>query len=919
MMRTKSDKPPRKTRGWLTTDEEEVAVRKERAAIESFRLVPVKDGFEGPFCNYSVAGASEPYQVEFRSAAEDINTCTCPDFRKNGLGTCKHIEKLRRRFPRLRGRSPRIEIFMDRETSLPRMACPDSADAKGRAFCLKFFDETGELRQPADAALSLLAQEFARLPAANAAQIRISVAVHAFAMRSAQNAALAGKRPGYAAQLRENNGRLPFLNHALYDYQVEGMLHLAFKGRAILADDMGLGKTVQAIAAAAVLHEAAGVRRVLVVAPTSLKTEWEEQIRKFTGLKYEILLGSRQQRTEIYRNTSAFFLIANYEQVVRDHDLISASFAPGLMILDEAQRIKNWQTKTARTLKRINSRFVFVLTGTPIENRIDDIYSLSELIDPTLFGSLFRFNRRFYDFNEFGKASGMRNLDELHRALSGIMLRRRKDEIAEELPERTDKNYFVEMTTEQSLRYADDEAIVVRLCAQAARRPLTPEEFKRLQLHLARMRMLCDTCHILDPKIKESPKVDELVRILDDIFEESPDRKILIFSEWVRMLDLVVERLEKKRIDYVLHTGSIPQAQRRIHINRFKTDPKCRIFLSSDSGGVGLNLQAASVVINLDLPWNPAKLEQRIARAWRKMQRNAVHVVNIIAAKSIEEKMLATLGFKQGLSDFVLDARGNQEDFEKANAKSAFISRLSDIIGKPLIQNRKPPADPVKHLADELGLSNLGLSELRMTTSGTGGDSAFLAVGNEMSEGFVRSKIKKSFGSDLPTGRLTILTPEIHDLLKKLEAQGFIQFVSEGTRIVYSAEPGQKPPSLLKASLLKLADKPLAEARRSLKMAKLLADGGFAQEAASPAAKAVLDAATARHALTLDALPDSAPDIAAVPHAIDRLSGSLAGPELLLLQLCLVGTPEGSAGLVAQASAFVDHVAAQLSSEALRP
>ena len=124
---------------------------------------------------------------------------------------------------------------------------------------------------------------------------------------------------------------------------------------------------------------------------------------------------------------------------------------------------------------------------------------------------------------------------------------------------------------------------------------------------------------------------------------------------------------------------------------------------------------------------------------------------------------------------------------------------------------------------------------------------------------------------------------------------------------------------MLKASLLKLADKPLAEARRSLKMAKLLADGGFAQEAASPAAKAVLDAATARHALTLDALPDSAPDIAAVPHAVERLSSSLAQPDLLLLQLCLTGTPEGSAGLVAQASAFVDHVAAQLSSEALRP
>ena len=919
MTKTKSAKAAPKTRGWMTTDEEEVAVRKERAEIEPFRISLLKDGLEGPFCNYTVSGVVDPYQIEFRSATENINTCTCPDFRKNGLGTCKHIEKLRHKFSRLKGASPRIEIFMSPETSLPRMVCPDSVHATARAFCLKFFQESGQVRPPINAAISLLIQGYETLSSAIASQIRISAEVREFDARNVQNATLSEKRAVYAAQLRENQGRLPFLNHALYDYQVEGMLHLAFKGRAILADDMGLGKTVQAIAAAATLHEAAGVRRVLVVAPTSLKTEWEEQICKFTGLKYEVLLGSRQQRTEVYRNTSAFFLIANYEQVVRDHDLISANFAPGLMILDEAQRIKNWQTKTARTLKRIESRFVFVLTGTPIENRIDDIYSLSELIDPTLFGSLFRFNRRFYCFNDLGKASGMQNLDELHCALSGIMLRRRKDEIAEDLPERTDKNYFVEMTPEQSLRYADDETVVARLCALAARRPLRPEEFQRLQLHLARMRMLCDSCYILDPKIKESPKVDELIHILDDIFEESPDRKILIFSEWVRMLDLVAERLDKKRIDYVLHTGSIPQAQRRVHINRFKSDPKCRIFLSSDSGGVGLNLQVASVVVNLDLPWNPAKQEQRIARAWRKMQRNAVHVVNIIASNSIEEKMLSTLGFKQGLSDFVLDARGKQEDFEKANAKSAFISRLTDILGKPLAPSQTPPADPVKHLADELSLSNLGISQLRMATSSTGAETAFLGVGNEMSEGFVHAKIKKSFNSDVPSERLTMLTPEIYDLLRKLEAQGFIQFVSEGTRTVYSSEPREAPQALRKATLLKLAEKPLAEAQRSLKMAKLLSDGGFPGEAAAPAIKAVLGAATALHALTLDTSPDSAPDITTVPNAIAQLSGSLAGPDVLLLQLCLTGVPEGSADLVTPASALVDHVVTRLSAEALKP
>ncbi|MDY0282511.1 MAG: C-terminal helicase domain-containing protein, partial [Salinivirgaceae bacterium] len=423
----------------------------------------------------------------------------------------------------------------------------------------------------------------------------------------------------------------------------------------------------------------------------------------------------------------------------------------------------------------------------------------------------------------------------------------------------------------------------------------------------------------LDPEIKESPKVDELIHILNDIFEESPDRKILVFSEWVRMLDLVAERLDKKRIDYVLHTGSVPQAQRRVHINRFKNDPNCRIFLSSDSGGLGLNLQAASVVINLDLPWNPAKLEQRIARAWRKMQRNAVHVVNIIASNSIEERMLATLGFKQGLSDYVLDARGDQNDFEQTNAKSAFIARLTDVIGKSLAPSQTPPSDPVKVLSDELSLSNLGISQLRMTAPGTGSESAFLAVGNEMSEGFVHAKIKKSFGSDVPAERLTLLTPETYELLKKLEAQGFIQFVSEGTKSVYTSEPREAPQTLRKAALLKLAHKPLSEAQRSLKMATLLSEGGFAEEAAAPAIKAILRAATALHALTLEGQPDSVPDITTVPNAITRLSESLTGPNALLLQLCLTGIPDGSGNLVMEASAFVDQVETHLSAEALKP
>ncbi len=459
---------------------------------------------------------------------------------------------------------------------------------------------------------------------------------------------------------------------------------LASKGWAILADEMGLGKTVQAIAAALLMKEVAQVRRVLVVVPTSLKGEWADQIELFSDVVTELLVGDRRERLARYRETDAFFVVANYEQILRDWKEVNEILGPDLVILDEAQRIKNWQTKTARTLKRLASRFAFVLTGTPLENRIDEFYSIAEFVAPGLFGSLFRFNRHYYKFDERGKSTGMQNLGDLHEKATTIMLRRRKDMVEDELPGRTDKNYFVALSDEQAARYGEFEMKVTRLCGQAQKRPLTKEELDRLQRYLASMRMLCDSCYILDQKIRESPKADEAISVLEDVFASDPGRKVVVFSEWVRMLELVEERLRDAGIGFAVHTGSVRQDRRRAELMRFRTDPDCRVLLSSESGGVGLNLQSASVVMNLDLPWNPPKLEQRIARAWRKRQSRDVLVVNLVAEGTIEHKMLSTLKFKQGLADLVLDARGDTADFESEKSKNAFLARVSSLMESQL-------------------------------------------------------------------------------------------------------------------------------------------------------------------------------------------------------------------------------------------
>lgn len=202
----------------------------------------------------------------------------------------------------------------------------------------------------------------------------------------------------------------------LYPYQEQGMLHLALNERALLADDMGLGKTVQAIAACEWLYQTNKIKKVLVVTPASLKGEWLEQIEKFTTRANIVIQGTRKDRLKQYQSQAVFYL-ANYEQIVVDGAWLQHLLAADVIILDEAQRIKNWQTKTANAIKKLKSRYAFVLTGTPLENRIDDLYSIVQFLDPCLFGPLFRFNRDFYQLDDAGKAVGYKNLDQLHARL----------------------------------------------------------------------------------------------------------------------------------------------------------------------------------------------------------------------------------------------------------------------------------------------------------------------------------------------------------------------------------------------------------------------------------------------------------------------------------------------------------------------
>jgi ERCC4-related helicase len=633
----------------------------------------------------------------------------------------------------------------------------------------------------------------------------------------------------------------------LFPYQREGMLHLAFTERALLADEMGLGKTIQAIAACALLHRLGQARRVLVVTPASLKTEWEDQIQKFTALDYRIVFGGKVQRLKAYAGESAaFFTIVNYEQMVADALDVNERLAPDVVVLDEAQRIKNWSTKTAQAVKRLRSRYAFVLTGTPIENRIDELHSLVDFLHPAALGPLFRFNRDFYELDERGRPIGYRNLDVLHQRIKPFLLRRRKAEVETELPERTDRNHFVPLSDLQKQNYAVHEQQVMRLVNIAQRRPLTQQEQDKLQRELAMMRMICDTNYILDPDDRTCPKLAEIEKLIEECGEN--DTKVIIFSEWERMLQLVRDLCTEHDTGYAWHTGSVPQQRRRAEINAFKDDPKCRVFLSTDAGATGLNLQVASVVINCDLPWNPAKLEQRIARAWRKHQTKPVTVINLISEHTIEHRMLETLAMKQSVAASVLDRPGEVKEIKLRSGRQAMVERLQQLVTPPGIgpsaadqpstpQTRKLPADPglaFAQVAAEQINGALVRCEERYPQSGS---HSVLVVVVDRNPLDWREKLKtlhdEFFGrgktDPLAPVQLEVLDRATDEAIQRLIGMGLLSGTTRATRPLFpSGETAEAAP--LSAEEAAKVKNRRERAARKVKMARVLGNTGFADE-----------------------------------------------------------------------------------------
>jgi superfamily II DNA or RNA helicase len=688
----------------MSLEDWQIELRRQFGRAQNFRLKNV--GEHAIFSEFEVHNpqSESTYRVHVRGPSPGDNYCTCPDFATNTLGTCKHIEFTLAALERKRGGEAALragftptfsEVFLEygarrRVRFRAGTTCPPAILDLGK----RYFDDAGVLRDESFGHFETFLSEVGR----HDHDLRCHEDVLAF-VAEVRDSERRRVRVGEAFPRGPRSAAFKgLLKVDLYDYQREGTLFAARAGRCLIGDEMGLGKTIQGIAVAEVLARLFGVERVLIVCPTSLKHQWQREIERCTDRPVRVIGGMRARR-EIAYGAEDFFKIVNYDTIYRDLDLIER-WSPELVILDEAQRIKNWATRTARSVKKIASPYALVLTGTPLENRLEELISIVQFVDRFRLGPTFRLLHEHQVRDPVGKVVGYQNLDLLGRTLEPILVRRHKDQVLDQLPERIDSNVFVPMEDRQRKHHSENREIVARIVEKWRRyRFLSEADQRRLMIALQRMRMACDSSYLVDHRNRDGKKAGEAVTLLDELFERK-GVKAVVFSQWKRMHELLVEQLQGRSWEHVLFHGGVPSGKRKDLLDRFHDDPKCRVFLSTDTGGVGLNLQHASVVLNMDIPWNPAVLEQRIGRVHRLGQRQPVRVVNFVAQGTIEEGMLEVLKFKKSLFAGVLDG-GEKEVFLGGSRLNKFMETVESAtaaIPEELIEDSEDalryPAEP---------------------------------------------------------------------------------------------------------------------------------------------------------------------------------------------------------------------------------
>ena len=504
----------------------------------------------------------------------------------------------------------------------------------------------------------------------------------------------------------------------LYPFQQEAMERMVDRGQMMLAMVMGAGKTPTTLAAIEELFNNEEITRVLVVVPSSLKYQWLREIQKFTNSRAVVIDGPKTKRDAIWRSAfSCRYIIVNPELLVKDEPLLHKT-GYDAMVIDEATMIKSPRAKRSRMLKKLGTKchYRFALTGQPIENKPEELFSIMEFVDKSVLGRFDIFDRTFIQRDHFGKPVRYRNLKQLHASLTESMVRKTRADIADQLPKVIHQVVPVTFDKNSSIAYKLIAQDLLREIREAMNKHGKGFDLWRhyhdansggeaqgqIMSRLTILRMLCDnpqlvvesgmrylssngqdgseyasmvlrTGHITTPM--PSTKLDAVVEYIQDVLDSDPTNKIVLFSFFKRNLSLLQERT-KHMTNSVLFMGGMTAESRDSSKQQFATDPDTRLFLSSDAGGYGVDLPQANYLISYDLPWSAGKLDQREARIIR-LSSSHPHVIitSFVMKGSIEERQYEMLQQKRGINEAFID--GN---YDSQGKYELTLGTLSDFI-----------------------------------------------------------------------------------------------------------------------------------------------------------------------------------------------------------------------------------------------
>jgi len=455
-----------------------------------------------------------------------------------------------------------------------------------------------------------------------------------------------------------------YTKQKLYPYQEFGVRYLLNNRKVILADSMGLGKTPQSLIACAYLLEQKKIDAVLIFAPKSLKAQWKAQIFKFLDTEDVCLVeGNQKKRLDLYTAGHRFYIF-NYETIIKDlpwFDLLPSRLC---IILDEAQRIKNWRSKISQSIKELDAKYKFVLTGTPLENNLLELYSINSFIDNGIFGGIGAFNSRFVVRNEWGAVTNYKNLKYLHEILTHVMLRRRKQDVDLDLPELIVSEYNISLSPDE---ISDYNKIASPIYAALKTPGISPNvifgSLTLLRCYVGHPDIVRNSKSKLAAglklKAKTSSKFIEFQEIIKDLFD-SGVQNCVVYTSFVEMQKILATWLTGK-YPFTILKGGMDAKEIQSAVDEFKTG-NTQIFLSTDSGALGLNLENCSTIINYDIPYNPAIISQRISRLHRIGQKNNVVAINLHVSElnNIEEHIKKIVGFKTDLFAQIIDGEGGE-------------------------------------------------------------------------------------------------------------------------------------------------------------------------------------------------------------------------------------------------------------------